>query len=125
MATLYYAEYVLIAQTWTRIPTPYFCTGQESESESVPESVSDNVNEPLDTHSHDLPALRRRQVTWSVSRMRSLLGVDEVIPDGYGTLAPLQQPAPLAQWNHLQKHSSLYFKLGMHFCRSQTKFGAR
>ena len=30
-----------------QIPTPYFCTGQESESESVPESVSGNVNEPL------------------------------------------------------------------------------
>ena len=26
---------------------PYFCTGQESESESVPESVSSNVNELL------------------------------------------------------------------------------
>ena len=26
-----------IAQAWTRIPTPHFCTGQESESESVPE----------------------------------------------------------------------------------------
>ena len=47
MATLYYAENVHIAQTQTRIPTPYFCIGQESESESVPESVSGNVNEPL------------------------------------------------------------------------------
>ena len=36
-----------IAQTRTRIPTLYFCTGQESESDSVPESVSGNVNEPL------------------------------------------------------------------------------
>ena len=36
-----------IAQTQTRIPTPYFCIGQESESESLLESVSDNVNEPL------------------------------------------------------------------------------
>ena len=35
-----------IAQTRTPIPTPYFFTGQGSESESVPESVSDNVNEP-------------------------------------------------------------------------------
>ena len=35
-----------IAQTRTRIPTPYFCIGQEARSESVPESVSDNVNEP-------------------------------------------------------------------------------
>ena len=33
-----------IAVTQTRIPTPYFCIGQESES--VLESVSDNVNEP-------------------------------------------------------------------------------
>ena len=32
-----------IAWTRSRIPTHYFCTGQESESESVPESV----NEPL------------------------------------------------------------------------------
>ena len=46
MATLYYAEHVHIAQTQTRIPTPYFCTGQESESESVPESISGNLNEP-------------------------------------------------------------------------------
>ena len=36
-----------IVQTWTQIPTLYFCTGQESESESVSESVSGNVNEPL------------------------------------------------------------------------------
>ena len=35
-----------IAQTRTRIPTHYFCTGQESESESVPESVSGSVNGP-------------------------------------------------------------------------------
>ena len=34
-----------IAQIQNRIPTPYFfCIGQESES--VPESVSGNVNEP-------------------------------------------------------------------------------
>ena len=46
MATLYYAEHVHIAQTQTRIPSPYFCTGQEFESESVSESVSGNVNEP-------------------------------------------------------------------------------
>ena len=43
MATLYYAEHVHIAQTQTRIPTPCFCVGQES----VSESVSGNVNEPL------------------------------------------------------------------------------
>ena len=36
--------HVRIAQT--HIPTPYFCIGQESDSESVPESVSSNVNEP-------------------------------------------------------------------------------
>ena len=46
MATLYYAEYVHIAQTRTQITFPYSCVGQESESESIPESVSDNVNEP-------------------------------------------------------------------------------
>ena len=34
-----------MAQTQTLIQTPYFCTGQEFES--VPESVSGNVNEPL------------------------------------------------------------------------------
>ena len=33
-----------IAQTWTRIPTPYFCIGQESGSESV--SESGNVFKP-------------------------------------------------------------------------------
>ena len=50
MVALYCAEHVHTAQTQTRIPTPYFCTGQDSksvsESESVPESVSGNVNEP-------------------------------------------------------------------------------
>ena len=46
MATLYYTEHAYIEQTRTRIPTPYFCKGQESEFESVPESVSGNVNEP-------------------------------------------------------------------------------
>ena len=35
VATLHYLEHVHIAQIWTRIPTPYFCVGQESESESV------------------------------------------------------------------------------------------
>ena len=35
-----------IVQTWTRIPTSYFSIGQESESDSVPDSVSGNVNEP-------------------------------------------------------------------------------
>ena len=37
-----------IAQTRTWIPTPDFCTGQGAESESTPESISCNVNEPLD-----------------------------------------------------------------------------
>ena len=46
MATLYYTEHVHIAQTWTWIPTPYFCIERECESESVPESISGNVNEP-------------------------------------------------------------------------------
>ena len=35
-----------IAQTRTRIPTPYFSIGQESESEPVAESISGHVNEP-------------------------------------------------------------------------------
>ena len=34
-----------IAQTRTRIPTPYFCIGQESEFQSIPESVAGIVNE--------------------------------------------------------------------------------
>ena len=38
MATLYYAEHVHIPQT--QIPTSYFCIGQESEYESLHESVS-------------------------------------------------------------------------------------
>ena len=46
-ATLYYVEHVHTAQILTQIPTPYYCTGQESESKSEPESVSGNVNEPL------------------------------------------------------------------------------
>ena len=48
MATLYYAKHVHIAETQTRIHFPYFCVGQESESESIPESVPGNVNEPQD-----------------------------------------------------------------------------
>ena len=45
IGTLYRTETVHIAQIWTQIPTPYFCRGQESES--LPKSVSCNVNEPL------------------------------------------------------------------------------
>ena len=45
IATLHYA--VHIAQTWTHIPTSYFCVRQETESKSVPGSVSGNANEPL------------------------------------------------------------------------------
>ena len=48
MATLYCAEHVHVTQTRTRIPTPYFCIEQESESESLPVSESGNVNEPVD-----------------------------------------------------------------------------
>ena len=47
MATLYCLEHVHIAQTQTQIPTPYVCLGQGSELDSVPESISANVNEPL------------------------------------------------------------------------------
>ena len=46
MATLYCAEHVHIAQTRAQIPTICFWTGQESESDSVPYSVSGNANEP-------------------------------------------------------------------------------
>ena len=46
MARLCYTETVPIVQMQTQIPTPYFGTGYESKSESVPESVSGNVNEP-------------------------------------------------------------------------------
>ena len=38
--TLYYGEHFHIAQTRTRIPTPYFCIVKESESVSVSESGS-------------------------------------------------------------------------------------
>ena len=41
-ATSYYAEHVHIAQTRTRIPTPYFCKGQERESESLPGDVNES-----------------------------------------------------------------------------------
>ena len=47
MAKLYYAEHVHIAKTQTQILTSYFGIGQESESESILESVSGNVNKPL------------------------------------------------------------------------------
>ena len=40
MATLYCPERVHVAQTRTRTPSDYFCKGEESESESVPESNS-------------------------------------------------------------------------------------
>ena len=43
----YYAEHVRIVQTRTLIPTPHFYLGQESEYESVPESVSGNANGTL------------------------------------------------------------------------------
>ena len=42
-ATLYYAEHF----TWTQISTPYFCVGQESESESVPSLFPVMENGPL------------------------------------------------------------------------------
>ena len=44
--------YIVLCRTCTHCtdlnldPTPYFCIEQESESESVPESISGNVNEP-------------------------------------------------------------------------------
>ena len=54
MATLHYEEHdVHIAENLTRIPTPYFCVGEESESK--PKSVSSNVNEPLAVFNLHLP----------------------------------------------------------------------
>ena len=54
MATLHYAEHdVHIAENQTRIPTPYFCVGEESESK--PKSVCGNVNEPLAVFNLHLP----------------------------------------------------------------------
>ena len=50
--TLYYAEHVHIAQT--QIPTLYFCSGQEYESESKPESISGNINEPSRSNPYQL-----------------------------------------------------------------------
>ena len=47
MTTLYCTETVHIAQARTRIPISYSCTEQESKSESVPESISGSVSEPL------------------------------------------------------------------------------
>ena len=55
MATLHYAEHVHIAENQTRIPTPYFCVGEESESESEPKSVCGNVNEPSAVFNLHLP----------------------------------------------------------------------
>ena len=52
MATLYYAEHVHIAQT--QIPTPYFCSGQEYESESKPKCISGNINEPSRSNPYQL-----------------------------------------------------------------------
>ena len=45
MATLYYAEHFTLHGLGLRSLLPV-CVGQESESESVPESVSGHVNEP-------------------------------------------------------------------------------
>ena len=53
MATLHYAEHVHIVQTRTGIPTPYFCVGQESKSESMSEPISGNVNEPYGNDAFD------------------------------------------------------------------------
>ena len=44
MAKVYYAEHVPIVQTWTPIPTSYFCIGQESESQSPEMCLSHNSN---------------------------------------------------------------------------------
>ena len=45
MTTLYYAEHAHIAQIWTQISTSYFCTRQESKSESIPEVLK--YSDPL------------------------------------------------------------------------------
>ena len=46
MATLYSEEHVHIARTQTRIPTPYFCMEQESESEFILIFEPSNVFKP-------------------------------------------------------------------------------
>ena len=51
--------------TWTRIPTPYFCVGQESESELVPGSVIGDMNEP--SGRRDVTVVRE---IWSLKRIR-------------------------------------------------------
>ena len=52
VATLYYAEHVHIAQT--QIPTPYFCSRQQYEFESKPESISGNINESSRSNPYQL-----------------------------------------------------------------------
>ena len=52
MATLCYVEHVHIAQT--QIPTLYFYSGQEYESESKPESISGNINETSHSNPYQL-----------------------------------------------------------------------
>ena len=46
----------------TPIAIPYFCTGQETESESVPESVYGNINEPLLFAGHSCPVVNDDQI---------------------------------------------------------------
>ena len=65
-----------IAQTQTRIPTPYFCMGRESES--VSESVSGNVKEPLlkifpsvNTGEVPMQDLTKKHSVWRQNRSRN------------------------------------------------------
>ena len=80
MATLFYAEDVHIIWTRARIPIPYFCVGQESES--VPESVSSNVNE---TVSFGDTAIRGRGVFLANLKLKVLCH-DQLFIVGWGVI---------------------------------------
>ena len=67
MAALHYAEHVHIAQTRTQVPTPYFCTEQESETESV----SGNVNGPVNVKSSISEHSLFRQTLLTVGHIQS------------------------------------------------------
>ena len=55
----------------------------------------------LDTHSQFCPAGGGGQVLWPVALVCPRTGPDEVLPEWYGALTPLQQSATLGQRDHL------------------------
>ena len=72
-------SYIVLCRTCshkprTRIPTPSFCVGEKSESVSISESVSSNVNDPLPGPDefvalrHPLPAMNRLERLGEVQR---------------------------------------------------------